>query len=672
MSDEALGGIRSLGKYELRAVIGRGAMGTVYEAWDPVIDRRVAIKTVRFPAAHDEAMDEELQRFKREAQAAGRLTHPNIVGVYDYGETAELAYIVMEFVDGRSVKAVISGGERFSAAAIERLMDDLLAGLEYSHKSGVIHRDIKPANIMLTKDGRAKIADFGIARIESSSMTQAGTVLGTPAYMSPEQLRGEPIDLRTDIYSAAVLLYELLTGERPFDGSLSSIMHKALTTEPPAPSNLSTTSPRALDSVVARGMAKRAEDRFGTAAAFMAAIRAGFARMGLAAAPEDAADGTVISRPFVAPDANVTRPGELTQPGRRSRLPLILGGATALVVAGSVAGFLYINHPAPMPVAALPTLPLPPVPSPPSPDHPTEQAALKSQGSVASGQKDDRPTGQAALIAPRGQGAVAGSQKDESPTDHAALIAPPVSSPPVLSPPPDAGVIQQRVATSLRSLTCSALTGQMSADGVAMLRGFTAPDGLAAMRSLVTGAGAAAVDDSAVYEADPTYCEALSAISPIVPAFGAIPPHVSLHDASHSEQLVSGDYIRPRVQMPDYAATLLVDYYAHDGTVEHIYPRSGDPPIKPPADPGRVFAAGELVSLGDPGPHRAVFQVSEPFGRDMIIAIASSEPLFRSLRPHNGEQSRGYALDLRAAVEQALGRHARVSAWVIRMDTVAK
>ena len=197
-----------LGKYEIRKTLGRGAAGTVYEAWDPIIARQVAIKTVKLPDSHDSDAQEEITRFRREAQAAGRLTHPNIVGVFDYGETDDIAYIVMEYVDGESLKAVLDRKERFPIPEIIRVMDELLAGLAFSHERGVVHRDIKPANLMLTKQGRIKIADFGIARIESSGLTQVGTIMGTPAYMSPEQFTGQVVDPRTDLYSAGVVLYQ--------------------------------------------------------------------------------------------------------------------------------------------------------------------------------------------------------------------------------------------------------------------------------------------------------------------------------------------------------------------------------------------------------------------------------------------------------------------------------
>src|SRR4051812_1289789 len=291
--------IETLGKYEIKGPLGRGAMGTVYEGWDPIIARRVAIKTVRLPEAAEPETEETLARFRREAQAAGRLNHPNIVGVFDYGETNDLAYIVMEFVDGPPLKSLLDGQERFTLADTVRIMEDLLTGLQFSHERGVVHRDIKPANVMLTSAGQAKIADFGIARIESSSMTQAGTLLGTPAYMSPEQFMGQVVDARSDIYSSGVLLYQLLTGERPFEGGLSAIMHKALNTEPPSPSQLSVTSPPAFDAVVRRAMAKRPEDRFSSAKAFAEAIRTAMTRQ---AEPRFAeTEATMVSAPSPPP-----------------------------------------------------------------------------------------------------------------------------------------------------------------------------------------------------------------------------------------------------------------------------------------------------------------------------------------------------------------------------------
>jgi len=364
--------VESLGKYEIRRQLGRGAMGTVYEGFDPIIERTVAIKTVRLPEVADDETAEEIARFRREAQAAGRLTHPNIVGVFDYGETADLAYIVMEYVDGPPLKSLLDKHERFPLPRIVQIMQDLLTGLQFSHERGVVHRDIKPANLMLTKSGQAKIADFGIARIESSSMTQAGTVLGTPAYMSPEQFMGQVVDARSDIYSSGVLLYQLLTGERPFEGSMSAIMHKALNTEAPLPSQISVTVPRPFDGVVRKAMAKRPDDRFASAAEFMAAIRTAAAAPAVEVDAEENSDATMVMasrapgqqpRPVeisasslaasIAPPAAsplATAAGTGAQQAKSSRMPVFIGaGVAGLAVLGGVGYFLLAGSSGPPP-----------------------------------------------------------------------------------------------------------------------------------------------------------------------------------------------------------------------------------------------------------------------------------------------------------------------------------
>ena len=257
-----------LGKYELRAVIASGPRSTVYEGWDTTISRRVAVKKMPLSQAVQVEGWQDLARFRLEAQAAARLQHSNIVGIFDYGETGDFAYIVMEFVEGDTLESGLAKGVRFPISVIGRLMSDILAGLEYCHRRGVVHRDIKPSNIMVSEDGHAKIADFGLARLDDSNLTQIGMIMGTPAFMSPEQFRGESTDWRTDIYSAGVILYVLLTGERPFDGGLATIMHKALNTDPPKPSQLSETVNPSVDAVVARAMAKRPDQRFQSAKEF--------------------------------------------------------------------------------------------------------------------------------------------------------------------------------------------------------------------------------------------------------------------------------------------------------------------------------------------------------------------------------------------------------------------
>ena len=249
-------------------------MGVVYEGFDPFIERTVAIKTIKPEQPGQANAGDVLARFRREAQAAGRLSHPNIVSIYEYGEEDGVAFIAMEFIKGKELKEYFESGRRFPTGEVARVMGEILGALEHAHRNGVTHRDIKPANVIILENGTVKVADFGIARIETSELTQAGTVLGTPSYMSPEQFLGVPVDGRSDIFSCGVILYQFLTGEKPFSGAATTIMHKVLKEEPMPPSTLNATLPPAWDAVVKKAMAKSPSDRYQTAANFAADIAA--------------------------------------------------------------------------------------------------------------------------------------------------------------------------------------------------------------------------------------------------------------------------------------------------------------------------------------------------------------------------------------------------------------
>jgi serine/threonine-protein kinase len=429
--------IERLGKYEIIKAIGKGAAGTVWRARDPVIDRIVAIKTVKLEH-HDAEHAEEVARFKREAQAAGRLSHPNIVAVYDYGEQGELAYIVMEHVDGGSLKNRLDAGERLPLPQVARVMDELLAALAHAHEKGVVHRDIKPANMMLTQAGQVKVADFGIARIESSTMTQAGTVLGTPAYMSPEQFRGDPVDARTDLYSAGVVLYQLLTGDKPFEGNLTAIMHKVLNVEPPKPSEIAGSVPAAFDTVVRKAMAKRPAERYQSAAAFREAIasamtegEAGDPLLGLLGGSD--AEATVVARPAagpVTPPKATAAPAQAPAPRKGMPIGLIAGGAGAVVVAG-VAAFLLLGRgeepPAPAPVPSPPAATVQPAPTPPP-------VALAPPPRVSEPAQQAAPVPPAA--APSQAATQVPSQAPSQPASPFSTAPAPLVLPPTLSPAP--------------------------------------------------------------------------------------------------------------------------------------------------------------------------------------------------------------------------------------------
>jgi serine/threonine-protein kinase len=273
--------IERLGKYRVTSVLGEGAMGVVYKGFDPGIQRTVALKTIRRDLnLGDGSGASAAQRFRNEAQAAGRLAHPGIVGVYDFGDEGDLSYIAMEFVEGSSLARYLAKARPFTADDIASIAAQLLEALDHAHSHGVWHRDIKPANLMLTHDGRLKIADFGVARIEHTELTVAGSVIGTPGYMAPEQFLGEEVDSRVDIYSAGVLLYQLLVGKPPFTGSTEQLLYRVVHEPPVPPSQVpGYEGGPEFDAVLSTALAKNRHNRFASPAAFRDAVKAAFGRV---------------------------------------------------------------------------------------------------------------------------------------------------------------------------------------------------------------------------------------------------------------------------------------------------------------------------------------------------------------------------------------------------------
>jgi len=288
--------LKQLGRYDLTRVLGKGAMGIVYEGLDPRLNRKVAIKTILKGHLDDEAASKEYSmRFMREAQSVARLNHPNIVQVYDFGEQGDIAYIVMEFIKGKELKNFFDANERFELKESVRIMCELLDALELAHEAGIVHRDIKPANVMLDSQARVKLADFGVARVSddrsSAEKTQAGTMVGTPAYMSPEQITGGNIDRRSDVFSAGIILYQFLVGEKPFTGSGAwTIAKKIIQDHPPVPSSINNTISPLFDNVVNKALAKSVDQRFQSAREFGAALK----RALEGRSEEDESDKTVV------------------------------------------------------------------------------------------------------------------------------------------------------------------------------------------------------------------------------------------------------------------------------------------------------------------------------------------------------------------------------------------
>jgi serine/threonine protein kinase len=252
------------GRYELREELGRGAMGVVYRAHDPVIGRDVAVKTLHLTEAGTGMSREELiGRFQTEARAAGLLTHPNITVVFDAGEEEGTFYITMELVEGRSLQSMLDGRQLFPLPRVMRLMEQVCGALDFAHQRNVVHRDIKPANLMLTADDTVKITDFGTAKILQFGTAQTSHVMGTPSYMSPEQVKGKPVDGRSDIFSLGVILYELMTGEKPFPGqNITTVIYKIINEDPISPRSLDSSIHPGLSAVITHALAKEPTARF--------------------------------------------------------------------------------------------------------------------------------------------------------------------------------------------------------------------------------------------------------------------------------------------------------------------------------------------------------------------------------------------------------------------------
>jgi len=422
-----------IGRYFVQGELGRGAMGVVYRAQDPAIGRVVAIKTIRIGQFSDEReLKHVRERMVREAQAAGMLSHNNIVTIYDIQEEADTAFIFMEYVDGETLEKILLADTPVDQQLILWVAKQSSEALDYAHARGIVHRDIKPANIMVRKDGVAKIADFGIARVQSQSMTQTGQVLGTPNYMSPEQISGKAVDGRADQYSLAVMLYEVLTGEKPFVAdSLPTLLFKVVSEIPAPVPRLNPTLSPAIDEVLQRALAKSPDDRFPSCTEFIRALERAcnatpgwktLVRGGGLTQPTHFSSPTPAPVPVVNKPVPVPQAPARTESSKPMNLALIGGVAAAMLVVGigAVGAKLYFDKRKQQTVAA------PPVVDP---------APVKAATPAPTGGKPMPTAGQLA------------------PTAAPKTVPPPLepkqpSAPPVASPPKSGGVM---AAVSIRT-----------------------------------------------------------------------------------------------------------------------------------------------------------------------------------------------------------------------------
>jgi len=371
----------AIGRYKILGELGRGAMGVVYRAQDPTIGRLVAIKTIRLADLSDQTERARLQeRLFREAQSAGILSHPGIVVVYDVGTDGDTTYIAMEFVNGTTLEKLLADPNPPGQQTVLGVLRQTAAALDYAHKKGIVHRDIKPANIMIDGDATVKIADFGIAKIATSNqLTQTGLVMGTPNYMSPEQVQGKPVDGKADQFALAVVAYEMLTGEKPFTGEqLTTVLYKIVSEDPPPVEHLNPTLGFAVSMVLTRAMSKDPARRYGNCSEFVEALEAALnSKKGWQALARGA--GQNMPTEVVVGGALAARPPAYTEPepappktgtgwrAMRMIAGLVLGiGLVALVFLG-VKKWVLTEPAASEPATAVATPAPPALPAKPSP-----------------------------------------------------------------------------------------------------------------------------------------------------------------------------------------------------------------------------------------------------------------------------------------------------------------
>lgn len=578
-------------------------MGVVYQAYDPEIQQPVAIKTIQKELLNPEEKDcqARLERFKQEVIAGRRLKHPNIVAIYEYGRDEETCYIVMELVRGKQLKDYFSEGYQFTLSEIIAIMLQLLDALDYAHRHGVIHRDIKPGNIMLTEGEQIQVADFGIAKLDDSSLTKTGMVLGTPSYMAPEQCLGQHVDARTDIFSAGVVLYQFLTGEKPFSGdSPLTTMHQVLNATPVNPSVLNVHIPKALDGIVQKALSKRPDERFQSAREFAEALRAVYesfktAKHDAAPVPSPAEqvfaklEGTfeegTLTLAAGALDQSLSPAIEVAPVNvtvSKPRQPLLgLGIAGIIFVIGLASAWVLFVH------------------------EPVQELIEKPDGqSVDAGLEEQK------LI-----------QKERPATDV---------------------LVQSRLKALLASFNCAQIETTVDDQNRLILQGHLKPEDLPRLEREIAGLPGAEQMISKVETLIWPYCEVMEILAPF--KLGANKQALDFGPKQHTTRYVQGDHLVLGLTAPSYDAYLYVDYYQIDGGVVHMLPAT-------PAQHKR-YPAGQSFTIGEPKKGGKQWQVQPPFGTELIVILASRDPLFQTPRPEI-EPAQDYLVALREAITRS-------------------
>ncbi len=553
--------LENISRYKVETILGRGAVGTVYKAYDPVINQTVAIKVIHKYLLEQDDSGEQLKRFRNEVLAGRRLKHSNIVSIYEYGEERDIAFIIMEFIEGRQLKDFLDGHYTFTLDITYKIMQQLLAALSYAHNKGVVHRDIKPANIMVMQNWQIQVADFGIAKIESSSFTQTGMIMGTPNYMSPEQCLGEHIDHRADIFSAGVILYHLLTGKRPFEGeTMMATFHQVLKITPINPSKLNQHISPSLDRIIEKALAKSPDDRFQSANEFSEALTL--------AINETADDATVI-------------------------IPSMLETVRIVPTNASATIDTIINT---------------------SANTSNTQSKNKWIALISVG-----------LIVFIGSGLyIVHIQNKEENLDNLLLKYP-----------------------------CTFLVKDTNKEGNITLRGYLQESDLQSLQNELTQHfGKQKIDYHAVKAWNSTFCHVMNIMSPLK----ATNEELKVNLGKDNNHYVMDDYLEINIIMPNYSSYLYVDYFQLNGHVLHMFPTTQEQTIN--------NEANTLISIGQSGQHKR-WQVSPPYGVEMVTVIASAVPLFKTL--HNEDElTETYLTNLKAAIQS---ENVRVTAQYLTIET---